>query len=95
MAYFLLKISGYIVLVGIILAIMPGIGILPLPVQFTSMLTSMFTLVKLIRQWPIIRVVVQGFNIYMWFIVVKISWNTGIFIISRFEDFRQLRKLSI
>jgi hypothetical protein len=83
-----------LILTGLII-FLPSVGILPLPVEFTDMLTSMFSLIKLVRTWPILDEFLKGFNIYLIFLGFKITWNTLLFLVSIIKDFEFLDKLKI
>jgi len=79
----------------ILLTIMPGVDILPLSPDFIEFLTTTFTYVKMIREWPIFRVLFEGVNIYLWFLVIKFSWNLLIFILGSLSHSEFIKKLSI
>ena len=85
----------FTVLIINIFTVWPGIDILPLPTEFLALLNQIFALIRMVREWPIISEVIKGFNIYLWFLVFKISWNTFIFIVSRVKDLDGLKKLTI
>lgn len=95
MGTWILKATIYFTIFSALMILMPGADVLPLNAQFTSILSTIFSLIKLARGWPIIDEFMKGFNIFMYFIAIKITWNTIIFILSRFEDLRTLRKLTI
>jgi len=90
-----IKIASYVIITMLLLLVMPSTSILPLPESFVGALTSIFAFMKMIREWPILSVLFEGFNIYLWFLAAKITWNTVILLVSRFTDFELIEKFTI
>lgn len=89
------NIVTYFGILIILITVLPSIGILPLPAEFLSLLSTTFSFIKMIREWPILDEVFKGFNILLWYIGIKIAWNLLIFVIGLWGEFERLKKLKI
>jgi hypothetical protein len=90
-----LEIIAYWGILILVLIFLPSINILPLPTYFIDFLSTLFDFMKMIRAWPILRVLWQGFDILLWFLAIKLAWNLAIFAITLFEKFERIKKLKI